>query len=52
MCVLYYENLQLYLGLGLKLKNALYIRIQSITMAKTIQKNEKKKDKMKKHYWN
>ena len=42
MCVLYYENLQLYLGLGLKLKNALYIRIQSITMAKTIQKNEKK----------
>ena len=52
MCVLYYENLQLYLGLGLKLKNALYIRIQSITMAKTIQKNEKKNDKMKKHYWN
>ena len=34
--VLHYENLQLYLRLGLKLKNISHIRIQSITMAKTI----------------
>ena len=34
--VLHYENLQLYLRLGLKLKNALCIRIQSITMDKAI----------------
>ena len=34
--VLHYENLQPYLRLGLKLKNTLYIRIQSITVPKTI----------------
>ena len=34
--VLHYENLQLYLRLGLKLKNISRSRIQSITMAKTI----------------
>ena len=35
--VLHYENLQLYLRLGLKLKkNTSRIRIQSITMARTI----------------
>ena len=34
--VINYENLQLYLRLGSKLKkNTLYIRIQSIMMAKT-----------------
>ena len=37
MYVLHYENLQLYLRLRLKLKkNTSSIRIQSITMAKTI----------------
>ena len=35
--VIYYENLQLYLRLGLKLKkNILSTRIQSISMAKII----------------
>ena len=35
--VLHYENLQLYLRLGLKLKkNTSHIRIQSVTMARTI----------------
>ena len=35
--VIHYKNLQLYLRLGLKLKkNTLRIRIQSISMAKTI----------------
>ena len=34
--VLHYENLQLYLRLGLRLKNTSHIRIQSITMVKTI----------------
>ena len=37
--VLHYENLQLCLKLGLKLKNTPRIRIQSITMAKTIYLN-------------
>ena len=32
--MLHYENLQLYLRLGLKLKNASRIRIQSIIMVK------------------
>ena len=30
------QNLQLYLRLGLKLKDASLIRLQSVTMAKTI----------------
>ena len=34
--LLYYEKLQLYLRLGLKLKNKLCIRTQSIATAKTI----------------
>ena len=34
--MLHYENLQLYLRLGLKQKNKPRIRIESITMAKTI----------------
>ena len=34
--VIHYENLKLYLRVGLKLKNAMYIRIQSISIAKTI----------------
>ena len=34
--VLHYENLQLYLRLGLKLKKTWRVRIQSITMTKTI----------------
>ena len=34
--VLHYENLKLYLRLGLKLKNISCIRIQSTKMAKTI----------------
>ena len=34
--VIHYENLQLYLGLALKLKNTSRIRIQSISMVKTI----------------
>ena len=35
--VIHYENLQLYLKLELKLKkNTLHIRVQSITMVKTI----------------
>ena len=33
--VLHYENLQLYLKLGLTLQNTLCIRMQSFTMAKT-----------------
>ena len=42
--VLHFENLQLYLNLGLKLKkNASYIRIQSIKMAKTICRIQHKK---------
>ena len=36
-CVIHYENLQLHLRLGLKLKkNTSPIRIQSFSMAKTI----------------
>ena len=34
--VLHYNKLQLYLRLGLKLKNAACIRMQSITMTKTV----------------
>ena len=34
--VFHYENLQLYLRLALKIKKTLNIRIQSITMVKTI----------------
>ena len=34
--VIHYENLQLYSRLGLKLKNISCIRIQSISIAKTI----------------
>ena len=34
--MLHFENIQFYLRLGLKLKKTLYIKIQSITMAKTI----------------
>ena len=34
--VIRYENLKFYLRLGFKLKNTLRIRIQSITMVKTI----------------
>ena len=34
--VLHYESLQLYLRLGLKLKNTWSIRIQSVTVVKTI----------------
>ena len=34
--VLHYENLQLYLRLGLRLLKKKHIRIQSITMVKTI----------------
>ena len=34
--VIHYENLKLYLRVGLKLKNAMYLRIQSISIAKTI----------------
>ena len=34
--VIHYENLQLYLRLGLKLKNMPCIRVQSISMAKAI----------------
>ena len=34
--MIHYENLQFYLKLGLKLKNTTCIRIQSITVAKTI----------------
>ena len=34
--VIHYENLKLYLRLGLKLKNTSRIRIQSITIVKTI----------------
>ena len=33
--VLHYNKLQLYLRLGLKLKNAACIRVQSFTMTKT-----------------
>ena len=34
--VLHYDKLQLYLRLGLKLKNAACIRMQSTTMTKTV----------------
>ena len=34
--VIHYENMQLYLRLGLKLKSSSRIRIQSISVAKTI----------------
>ena len=34
--VLHYQNLQLYLGLGLNLKKSLCIGIQSVTMTKTL----------------
>ena len=46
-CVIHYENLKLYLRVGLKLKNAMYIRIQSISIAKTICWIQYKKKKEK-----
>ena len=49
MYVLRFENLQLYLRLGLKLKNSSWIRIQSTTMAKTyVEFNAQKRIEQKK----
>ena len=43
-CLLHYENLQIYLRLGLKLKKALCIRNSSMPMAKTIYQIQHKKN--------
>ena len=50
---LYYENLQFYLWLGLKLKKKISsIRIQSISMTKTIfWIQHKKKNRSRKKWW-
>ena len=58
--VIHYENLQIYLSLGLKVKNIWCIRIRSITMDKTIcwiqqtkkNKNRKNGDKNGKVFYN
>ena len=42
-CLLHYENLQIYLRLGLKLKKALCIRNSSMPMAKTTYQIQHKK---------
>ena len=44
MQLLHFENLKLYLSLGLKLKSISNIRIESITMAKIISNLTRKKE--------
>ena len=47
--VIGYENLQFYLRRGLKLKNTLSIRIQSITMGNNILNSTQKKEQKQKN---